>query len=360
MSVLGLTLLFIPNQEKYPVEDLGVEVAAGFDVEEIFKGDYIYEITRNVVLYSGENKKITENYTGAGDTVGKTREERSNKTEKIILQGMEKVYLISEKQAEVGIKNLIDIISRNPFVNDTGYFVVCKGKAKEFLEYKISDHNETVDYIEGLIESSNNDNFVDENFSVIDILVRVDGEGKSIVIPFIEMGKDGIKIGGFAIFKEDKMVNKIKIKDAKIMNLLRGRKTRGLITIRKDSQHYLDLSTISRKKVKCYKKDDKMVFDINLELKGEVVTNELYKKLYEDVNVVKQVEGEIAKEVENQCNDFILKMKKDIKTDCLELGRYAAAKFGRRTGTDWNKVVQDSEININVSVDIVNFGRGDH
>nr|WP_272509077.1 Ger(x)C family spore germination protein [Clostridium ganghwense] len=360
MIVLGLTLLFIPNERKQPVENLGVEIAAGFDVEEIFKNNYIYEITRNVVLYSGQNKEFTENYSGVGDTIGETREERSNKTEKTILQGMEKIYLVSEKQAEVGIKNLIDIISRNPYVNDTGKFVVCEGKAKEFFEYKIPGYNSIVNYIDGLIESSSNDNFVDKNFSVTDILVRVNGEGKNVVMPYISIGKNGIHIGGFAIFKGEKMVKKINMKDAKIMNLLRGRKTRGIITIQKDSEHYLDLSTISRKKVKCYKKDDKMVFDINLKLKGQVLTNELHKKLYEDVKVVKQVEGESEKELEKQCNDFIYKMKKDIKTDCLELGRYAAAKFGRRTGTDWNKVVQDSEININVSVDIVNFGRGDY
>ncbi|MDP4179223.1 MAG: Ger(x)C family spore germination C-terminal domain-containing protein, partial [Bacillota bacterium] len=61
-----------------------------------------------------------------------------------------------------------------------------------------------------------------------------------------------------------------------------------------------------------------------------------------------------------QCEEFINKMKTDYKVDCLELGRVAAAKYGRRTGTDWNKVVMDSDIKINVKVKLNKQGRGDY
>jgi hypothetical protein len=37
-------------------------------------------------------------------------------------------------------------------------------------------------------------------------------------------------------------------------------------------------------------------------------------------------------------------MQNDYKLDCLALGRVAAAKYGRHTGTDWNKAVSEAEI----------------
>ncbi|MBV1820656.1 Ger(x)C family spore germination C-terminal domain-containing protein, partial [Bacteroidales bacterium MSK.15.36] len=48
----------------------------------------------------------------------------------------------------------------------------------------------------------------------------------------------------------------------------------------------------------------------------------------------------------------------EYKIDLLELGRIAAAKYGRRTGVDWDEVVSDSEIDIKVNSKIVTTGKG--
>jgi hypothetical protein len=67
----------------------------------------------------------------------------------------------------------------------------------------------------------------------------------------------------------------------------------------------------------------------------------------------------MEEKIEKMCYNFLEKMKKDYKVDCLELGRVAAATYGRNTGVDWNEIVSNSDIKVNVKVNIDRYGRGD-
>lgn len=52
-------------------------------------------------------------------------------------------------------------------------------------------------------------NFFPDEFNAINIYVRMGSEGRSVVLPYIELTKDGIAITGETLFKEDKMVAKV-------------------------------------------------------------------------------------------------------------------------------------------------------
>ncbi len=53
-------------------------------------------------------------------------------------------------------------------------------------------------------------------------------------------------------------------------------------------------------------------------------------------------------------------MKYEYKIDCLELGRVAAAKYGREKNNNWDDIVCNSEIKVNVMAKIDRMGRGDY
>ena len=62
--------------------------------------------------------------------------------------------------------------------------------------------------------------------------------------------------------------------------------------------------------------------------------------------------------VKKMCTEYINKAKNEYKTDILELGRVAAAKYGRQVGVDWSKVVSESNIEVDVKVTVKDEGRG--
>ncbi len=116
----------------------------------------------------------------------------------------------------------------------------------------------------------------------------------------------------------------------------------------------------SKRKVKCYKEGNKYRFIINLDIEGELVSNGLYKDVTSDAKELKKYEEDMKNNLEKQCNDSINKIKYEYKVDVLDLGRNAVAKYGRGTGVDWNTIICDSDIKVNVKFKVNTEGRGDY
>jgi hypothetical protein len=162
-----------------------------------------------------------------------------------------------------------------------------------------------------------------------------------------------------ALFKKDKMVKNIELKEASIMNLLRESDVKGVVELQKSTESYLSFYGTSKRTVECKKVGDKFVFDIKLKIKGTVASNSMYKNLIDYPEEKKIIEKDLIREVQKLSYGFIEKMQKDYEIDCLELGRCAAEKYGRRKNIDWDKVVSESQINVSADVKIVELGRGD-
>ncbi len=70
--------------------------------------------------------------------------------------------------------------------------------------------------------------------------------------------------------------------------------------------------------------------------------------------VVKKFEQKIYKE----SYKFINKMQNEYKVDVLNLGSVAAAKYGRNTGVNWDDVVSNSEIELDINMRLIRGARG--
>jgi spore germination protein len=165
------------------------------------------------------------------------------------------------------------------------------------------------------------------------------------------------------LFNKDKMLMKLGMKETKPLNLLRENNVRGNLSIQKSPNEYIDFYCTSKRKVKCKKINNKYNFTIDLSILGNVVTNNLYPNMNNDSKVKEKFEEDMGAATEKMCMDFIGKMQSEYKIDVLELGRVAAAKFGRGTGTNWNEVICNvdlTNIKVNVKVKVDNMGRGDY
>jgi hypothetical protein len=154
------------------------------------------------------------------------------------------------------------------------------------------------------------------------------------------------------------MIRKANIEESRAMNLLRENNTKGVISIIKNEQQFVDATVKVKRKASCKRINGKYEFKIKLKLQGSIASNSLYKNIRTDPKVVKKVENDMKKTTEKMCYKFIKTMQKKYKMDCIELGRVAAAKFGRRKGTDWDKVVSNAKIKVQVDFKIKDLGRG--
>jgi Ger(x)C family germination protein len=359
LLIILLACLFITRPEVQPAEQLDVEIALGVDIEKLTEDMYEYVVTRCVYVFEEEKKLSSKVIISAGDSFGMAREHRMQLSNKSSISGSEKVYIIGEQYARIGMRPTIDIIFKNPRVNDTGIYVVSKNKSSEIMKYEVLGYPSSSDYIEGIILNQREANFFPKEFDAMNIYARLDSEGRKVILPYIEINEEGLLLSGEAVFKQDKMITKVDMKDSRIMNMLAFNNVSGIITIQNDKMSYIDFLANSKKKVRCIKKNDKYNFIIDLKLEGGIISNTSKDKLSLDSTVIKELENDMAEQVKEDCYKFIGKMKNDIKLDCLELGRVAAAKYGRRKGTDWDEVISKSTIDVNVKVKVDNQGRGD-
>lgn len=354
-------IFFLAGQDRVPIEELDIINGLGYDIRGEGNKIFDYLISYSAYVYKPAAGRINTVYEGEALNIGEVHQEKQKRVNKKIIQGQERAVVISDEYANYGVSGLIDERFRNPEYNDMAYVVVCKGKAKDYLKYKQIGYINSSEFIYGLLDNAYNYNFFSKDYKIVDMYVRIDAEGRNIVLPFINMKEEGLKLDGCCVFKKDRLAAIVDMNDTRILNLLRNENVRGDMTIQESPSHYIDTYVESKgRKVECYKKDDKYVFVIDLDLIGKIVSNELYKDISKDINVKKKFEKDMEKEITAMCSDFIKKMQQQYKVDALELGRVGAAQFGRRTNVDWNEIVIKADIKVNAKFHITGFGRGDY
>lgn len=340
------------------VENVSTPIALGMDIDKKGEKDISYKIPIAIYVYENSNNITSRVITGTARTIGDTRENRQVKNDKKYLLGLEKMFVTGEETARYGMGGIMDILVHNPQINDRATMIICKGKAEDTLKYEMKEYANSAEFIYDMIKNSKYFNFFPQQYTIMDLIVRIDAEGRNSVLPYVELKEKGPEITGVALLKRDKMVAKADIEEAKIINLLKENKVRGMLDIQKSPKEYINYYAKSNRKVQCYKKGEKYKFVINLNLNGTIESNELYKNLNKDTKVLKEFTRDMENSVKNMCENFISKSKCEYNVDFLDLGRIAAAKYGRESGVDWNKVVCDSDIEVNVKVKVEAEGRG--
>ncbi|MBU3129252.1 Ger(x)C family spore germination protein [Clostridium tagluense] len=370
-----VALIFPVYAEKLnvvPMEQLNIVAGFGYDIVKELNGNVQYSIPFSIYDFSKREKKgakstdekeeITEqgssNIKAKASSIGETREQRQLNSSKPIIIGTEKIAIISEEAANYGIKDIINILFANAKTNDSDFFSVCKGKAEDILRFKVEGYPSSADYMEGIIRNSTDYNFLSINYSLWNIYVALDSEGENLVLPYLEIKDEKICITGMALFKGDKMAYVIPMEESKIMNMIREKKGKGILSLQEGPDKYINYDAMVKRKVKCNKTEGKYEFIIELDFKGDIINNTLYKDMKKENE--SEFEQLMEKKIENMCYGFLNKMKNVYKIDCLNLGMVAAAKYGRETGVDWNKEVSNADIKVNVKVEIDKMGIGQY
>lgn len=358
---LALVLLYTvlnPGKEALPIEDLDIPSGLGYDIKKDSKGNIIFDVPTSFYIFSPQDKVYSVVHTGIGETIGETREERQLKETNKYTLGLEKVFVISEESARLGLKSVVDVLMRNPVINDTAYVLICRGRTEDILKLKVSGYTSSADYIEGMIENLPTFNFFSNNFTFIDMYVRMFAEGRNLVLPYLELKGTKIEITGLALFDKTTLMRVTNMEEAKYINLLRENNVKGVFTLQENLKKYIDIEALSKRKVEVIKKDKNYVFNIKLDIKGDIITNNMYKNIEQDEDIMKKLEKDMGEYITANCEEMIKKIQNDYKIDCLELGRQAAAKYGRDTGTDWNEIIANSKIKVEVNFKMDRIGRG--
>lgn len=339
-------------------ENLAIPIGIGYDIKMKTNGHVNYKVPISFYIFKSNGQNLNKVVLGEGNTLLKTRGDRQVKLDKKFFLGSEKVYIISSEVAQNGIKDIAEGIFNDPLISDIGYVAICAGKAEEILKYPVKDYSSSAEFIEGIIKNLKYNNFFHKDYKINDIFYQLSLEGMNLALPYIAITDNGIEVVGMAIFKDDKMVYKLNMEEVEMLNFLRENNTQGSINIKESENQYISGTVFNKRKVKCLKEGEEYKFLIELNLKVDISYDELKKPVFDSKENEDIIIKKIEETMENKSKEFIKKMQTYYKIDMLQLGRVAAAKYGRRKDINWDKVVSNSEIDVDVKVKIDRDGRG--
>jgi Ger(x)C family germination protein len=356
--ILSAMIYYNPGSVAIPVDSLDILAGIGMDLAFDQNGQKQFLASSSSYTFPKKDEISSKVISGYGQTINETRSSRQMGSNRRFVSALEKVIIFSEDLIRNDINSDIDILFSNANLNDMGWLVVCKGKALDIIKQKVDGSPSSSDYISEMISNSKESNFYSNNYKVMDAYVRIGAEGRNMVLPYIELIGEKPRITGMALFKGNKMVEKIGADDARVMNMMRENKSRGIIEYKKDFDLFTSAYATVKNKISCSREDSKYVFTIQLNFDAEIISNTYFEDFNKSPKAIKEYEQVMAQQIKAECESFLNKMQKELKVDCLDLGRVACAKYGRKTGVDWNEIVSDSTINVKVKVNVNSLGRG--
>ena len=290
----------------------------------------------------------------SGISLSGSRDQRAYINPEIILTRMIRVYLFGESLCISGLAPVLDSLLRNPVLSNSLHLAMTEGQSGDLVTVQPSDFPDLGLYITDLLRKVNNKSF----FPVVtlhDFRIHSTSPGKNPLLPILKVDAGEVKISGLGIFRKDKLIGRVGLDESRPLALLRGAKSQAYIpfVMTRDGEE-ADRGTVfvgNDRKVRVERQGDQYTFNITITLKGELIEHESSVILTQDRQFLPMIEEQIAADIESECQTFIERMQGEFKGDCIDISKYALAK--------WRYELEDTvdegfieKVNINVDVKV--------
>ncbi len=296
----------------------------------------------------------------AGASLSGSRDQRSYVNPEEILVRMTNVVLFGESLAESGLHPVLDSFQRNPVINNSLKIAMTEGQAGDILLIEPQDFPDLAMFLTDLLTEIRNKSF----FPVVtlhDFYLQSSSRGKNPVLPILKVDNGEVKICGVGIFSKDKLIAKIGLDQTRPLSLLRNCKGQAYLPflISREGE-ILDRGTVfaaNDRQVKVKREGGQLVYSITITLEGDLIEHEARNDLLQDRDYLALIEEQIAADIEDECRIFLQMMQEDFKLDCIDISKYALAKWrGELIDSIDQGLIEKAKIDVDVEVHIQNIG----
>lgn len=366
MMCTVLPLLLSGCWDSKDIEDLSIPIVGGYD----YIGGKTGEDGRRSIgiavsavspIFAPDAVSSSTAGTIKAKTIGESRTKRAFSTPQKLLYGMLQASVYGEELCKQGLRSYLDIYLRNPQVKLNLFVAIAEGKAEDLLKNKTTIYSNIGDYVLDLLRNSPKDSFI-PSVNLHSLASNIYSPEQNPVVPIIKSTYNSITLVGLGIFKGDRLIAKADVEEARIISFLRGEKVEGYLhfLVKKEGD-VIDEGTVyvrNSRKVKVSRDEDAFAFNIDVKLKCELVEHYSTEPLSGKGNLLKEIEASIKQDVENECNKVIKKMQEEYKVDCIDITRFAMAK--------WRSELKDEieqgfieKVNIKANVNVHVFRKGE-
>ncbi|HYE83399.1 MAG TPA: Ger(x)C family spore germination protein [Clostridia bacterium] len=321
-------------------------------------------ITYTSPVVGGEIKEQVEIINIQGDILREARENARLLSPKLLEGGKIQQLLISNKMAEKGINELLDLFHRDPALPTLALIVVIEGSPYEMLKRATTfeDKPRAAFYINELLKSNIISSYIPEtriwNFSALSLAPGIDP-----ITPILKLQGEGIKVTGSALFSQDKMVGKLSPRETSLLLAMMGKlkptEYVGNILPTEDKAagekaRTAVLIRTAKSKLNVSFSDDEPI--VSIAMKIDCILDEFQLNSISDADDQKVLEQQLSTEIKNKCVK-ILDYLKSTGSDPLGIGNIVRAKYNDYwQQVDWKEAYKEVEMDVSVRLDIKQFG----
>lgn len=356
LLMIGLFILLSGCVEQEILDDLNIETAKGYDMadEDLIRGTSLYS------RYSAD--KQVQNVTLSAEAKS-TREVLNlleKKSELPLVKGSLENVIISEQMARRGMLHIADSLQRDASVGARVMLLVSDAPAEEILKGNYGNKG-TSDFITTLVEHNiKRGDLAESNLHLF--LYTYFQKGHTPYLPIIGQDEDNtLDLTGIALFKKDKMIDRINKDDMFFFKLLADKYSEGNQVVKlsdenasmKDSIEASVASLKSKHIIQIDHNASPVNITVLIDIKG-IIKEYTGKRL--SPAKVKKVEEKMKKDIEEHC----VKMLKRFQEEGIDpTGFGQRQKHGVRN-MDFKKWEEEqypqADINVKANVHILEAG----
>jgi hypothetical protein len=215
-------------------------------------------------------------------------------------------------------------------------------------------------YLKALMENSKNTNFYP--YTTLFLFNRdLISYETAAILPHIIYRNGEIMLAGSCLVNKGKISGEMGREETETAVMLRGAKCRGTLSFEaKKDDKVIDEVTFegtNSRKVTLKRIGDKYVFNIQIKLAGVIAEHSKQKPMQDGTDLLKVFQDSLEKHIKKRAEALIKKTQEEFKFDALHLSNYIKAHTREKlTKEDIDRIVQESEINVDVKVEIENVG----
>lgn len=341
--------------DRHPQERLAIITALGYDMES--KGAMVkFKHTAETFTFKGQQQAEHQVLTGEGNSIYGTQDDLRTRYSRKWILGSELIYLIGESRTTYGIKDLLDSMMRDIERRRIAAIAVSEQPTWEVYKLNPQVYSTVGEDLYGTLKFAWQENFFSKDIQISDLLKMYHQEGREIVIPYVQISEGKARIAGLALFDGDKMITKVGLKEAKLINLLRNSNSSSHLSVKFEEQNkYYEGYFTNKLKVKVSKEEDALKYSILVKLAGNLKVDTVDEKSITKKEV-KDIQKKFSQEVKKELEDEVKKVQQAYGIDWLDLGKYAVAKYGRKSNYSSNEAFKNAIIDVNVDVKINSIG----
>ncbi|KEO83369.1 Ger(x)C family spore germination protein [Tumebacillus flagellatus] len=345
----------------YILEDLGMELTAGYDLTDNGKLLVTYSLPN---IGAGEQEK-TIIISSKGDLSKEARENVGLATDRQIVSGQLRVAVFSEHLARKGIWHVLDTLMRDVNITKTMVLCVSDGNAGDLMKSKAPTRPSSGRYLYELLQKSQK-NYAVPKTTIQDFERIYYDQGADPMIPYVRLENGTIMAAGTALFRNDRFVGSLSPEETKMMLLLRGGGQGGDIkqTLHTKGQDNLQDQVMltfvtAKRKAKLEMQNGRPHITYDVKVSGQIIEYSGDEDLTDD-KIAQKIEKQIEDGLSTRIKDLIKQFQTKYHVDPLGLGtKIRAANLYPNdpwTYDLWRKSYESAKIDVNFKLRIIRTG----